>query len=80
MRIGETILLIDSDTVVPEDCLRDAAREMMGCGQPSSSSGGGGARRKDSMGKKRGKVTELQHESDVMQVFREWNCIFYEDQ
>lgn len=28
MRIGEIILLVDSDTVVPEDCLRDAAREM----------------------------------------------------
>ncbi|KAJ3771955.1 putative glycosyltransferase family 2 protein [Lentinula raphanica] len=28
MRMGEIILLVDSDTVVPEDCLRDAAREM----------------------------------------------------
>ena len=28
IRIGEIILLVDSDTVVPEDCLRDAAREM----------------------------------------------------
>lgn len=28
MRIGEIILLVDSDTTVPEDCLRDAAREM----------------------------------------------------
>lgn len=28
MRIGEIILLVDSDTIVPEDCLRDAAREM----------------------------------------------------
>lgn len=28
IRIGEYILLVDSDTVVPEDCLRDAAREM----------------------------------------------------
>ncbi|KAF5344836.1 hypothetical protein D9757_014091 [Collybiopsis confluens] len=28
MRIGEFILLVDSDTIVPEDCLRDAAREM----------------------------------------------------
>jgi len=28
MRVGEIILLVDSDTVVPEDCLRDAAREM----------------------------------------------------
>lgn len=27
-RIGEIILLVDSDTIVPEDCLRDAAREM----------------------------------------------------
>ncbi|KIL67128.1 hypothetical protein M378DRAFT_329332 [Amanita muscaria Koide BX008] len=27
-RIGEIILIIDSDTVVPEDCFRDAAREM----------------------------------------------------
>ena len=27
MRIGALILLVDSDTVVPEDCLRDAARE-----------------------------------------------------
>ncbi|KAI0313170.1 glycosyl transferase family group 2-domain-containing protein, partial [Amylostereum chailletii] len=30
-RIGEIILLVDSDTVVPEDCLRDAAREMAEC-------------------------------------------------
>jgi hypothetical protein len=28
IRIGELLLLVDSDTVVPEDCLRDAAREM----------------------------------------------------
>ncbi|KAK0475534.1 glycosyl transferase family group 2-domain-containing protein [Armillaria novae-zelandiae] len=31
MRIGEIILLVDSDTIVPEDCLRDAAREMAAC-------------------------------------------------
>jgi len=30
-RIGEIVLLVDSDTVVPEDCLRDAAREMTAC-------------------------------------------------
>ena len=28
MRIGEIELIVDSDMVVPEDCLRDAAREM----------------------------------------------------
>ncbi|KAK2464534.1 hypothetical protein APHAL10511_003441 [Amanita phalloides] len=28
IRVGEIILIIDSDTVVPEDCFRDAAREM----------------------------------------------------
>ena len=28
IRIGEIILLVDADTVVPEDCLRDAAREL----------------------------------------------------
>ncbi|CDO70156.1 hypothetical protein BN946_scf185009.g7 [Trametes cinnabarina] len=28
LRVGEIILLVDSDTVVPEDCLRDAAREL----------------------------------------------------
>jgi len=28
MRIGEIILIVDSDTIVPEDCFRDAAREM----------------------------------------------------
>ncbi|KAL0959386.1 hypothetical protein HGRIS_014637 [Hohenbuehelia grisea] len=27
-RLGEIVLIVDSDTVVPEDCLRDAAREM----------------------------------------------------
>lgn len=31
IRIGEIILLVDSDTIVPEDCLRDAAREMYEC-------------------------------------------------
>nr|GAT50238.1 predicted protein [Mycena chlorophos]GAT50239.1 predicted protein [Mycena chlorophos] len=30
-RLGEFILIVDSDTVVPEDCLRDAAREMVEC-------------------------------------------------
>ncbi|KAM6494911.1 Glycosyl transferase family group 2 domain containing protein [Amanita muscaria] len=30
-RIGEIILIVDSDTIVPEDCLRDAAREMYEC-------------------------------------------------
>ncbi|KAH7922287.1 hypothetical protein BV22DRAFT_1037622 [Leucogyrophana mollusca] len=28
IRVGEIILLVDSDTIVPEDCLRDAAREL----------------------------------------------------
>ncbi|KAI6139462.1 hypothetical protein EDD17DRAFT_1671634 [Pisolithus thermaeus] len=28
IRIEEIILLVDSDTIVPEDCLRDAAREL----------------------------------------------------
>ncbi len=30
-RMGEIVLIIDSDTIVPEDCLRDAAREMSEC-------------------------------------------------
>ncbi|KAG5642257.1 hypothetical protein DXG03_003334 [Asterophora parasitica] len=30
-RMGEIVLIVDSDTVVPEDCLRDAAREMGAC-------------------------------------------------
>ncbi|KAJ7650952.1 glycosyl transferase family group 2-domain-containing protein [Roridomyces roridus] len=30
-RLGEYILIVDSDTIVPEDCLRDAAREMTEC-------------------------------------------------
>lgn len=30
-RIGEIILIVDSDTIVPEDCFRDAAREMAEC-------------------------------------------------
>ncbi|CAG8697765.1 10414_t:CDS:2 [Acaulospora colombiana] len=28
LRVGEIILIVDSDTIVPEDCLRDAARGM----------------------------------------------------
>ncbi|KAF9231781.1 glycosyl transferase family group 2-domain-containing protein [Melanogaster broomeanus] len=28
LRVGEIILLVDADTIVPEDCLRDAAREL----------------------------------------------------
>ncbi|KAJ7573930.1 glycosyl transferase family group 2-domain-containing protein [Mycena floridula] len=28
LRMGEIILIIDADTIVPEDCFRDAAREM----------------------------------------------------
>ncbi|KAI0070924.1 hypothetical protein K474DRAFT_1607813 [Panus rudis PR-1116 ss-1] len=31
IRMGEIVLIVDSDTVVPEDCLRDAAREMAEC-------------------------------------------------
>ncbi|KAF8621383.1 hypothetical protein AX15_007840 [Amanita polypyramis BW_CC] len=31
LRVGEIILLVDSDTIVPEDCLRDAARELTAC-------------------------------------------------
>ncbi|KAI1784588.1 glycosyl transferase family group 2-domain-containing protein [Ganoderma leucocontextum] len=31
LRVGELILIVDSDTVVPEDCLRDAARELAEC-------------------------------------------------
>ncbi|KAF7797020.1 hypothetical protein EIP86_008212 [Pleurotus ostreatoroseus] len=31
MRIGEVILIVDSDTIVPEDCFRDAARELAEC-------------------------------------------------
>lgn len=27
IRIGTIVLLVDADTVVPEDCFRDAARE-----------------------------------------------------
>ncbi|KAI0746494.1 glycosyl transferase family group 2-domain-containing protein [Daedaleopsis nitida] len=30
-RLGEIVLIVDSDTIVPEDCLRDAAREMAEC-------------------------------------------------
>ncbi|KAG1848118.1 glycosyl transferase family group 2-domain-containing protein, partial [Suillus subluteus] len=28
LRIGEIILIVDADTIVPEDCFRDAAREL----------------------------------------------------
>jgi hypothetical protein len=31
IRMGEIVLIVDSDTVVPEDCLRDAARELEEC-------------------------------------------------
>lgn len=31
LRVGEIILLVDSDTIVPEDCFRDAARELTEC-------------------------------------------------
>ncbi|KAI0086871.1 glycosyl transferase family group 2-domain-containing protein [Irpex rosettiformis] len=31
IRIGSIILIVDSDTVVPEDCFRDAARELEEC-------------------------------------------------
>ncbi|EIW53034.1 uncharacterized protein TRAVEDRAFT_175203 [Trametes versicolor FP-101664 SS1] len=31
LRMGEVILIVDSDTIVPEDCLRDAARELAEC-------------------------------------------------
>ena len=33
---GEIILIIDSDTVVPEDCFRDAARELAECPEIAS--------------------------------------------
>ena len=28
IRMGEIVLIIDADTIIPEDCFRDAAREM----------------------------------------------------
>jgi len=28
IRVGEIVLIVDSDTIVPEDCFRDAAREL----------------------------------------------------
>ena len=31
LRMGEIILIVDSDTQVPEDCFRDAARELAEC-------------------------------------------------
>ncbi|KAF5353817.1 hypothetical protein D9758_010571 [Tetrapyrgos nigripes] len=31
LRVGEVILIVDSDTIVPEDCFRDAARELYQC-------------------------------------------------
>ncbi|KDQ58169.1 hypothetical protein JAAARDRAFT_193608 [Jaapia argillacea MUCL 33604] len=31
IRMGEIILIVDSDTIVPEDCFRDAARELAEC-------------------------------------------------
>ncbi|KAG6836635.1 hypothetical protein H0H93_005662 [Arthromyces matolae] len=31
IRMGEVVLIVDSDTIVPEDCLRDAARELAEC-------------------------------------------------
>lgn len=31
LRLGEVILIVDSDTIVPEDCFRDAARELAEC-------------------------------------------------
>ncbi|TCD64806.1 hypothetical protein EIP91_003618 [Steccherinum ochraceum] len=31
IRLGEIILIVDSDTLVPEDCFRDAARELTEC-------------------------------------------------
>ncbi|PBK87934.1 hypothetical protein ARMGADRAFT_1034243 [Armillaria gallica] len=30
-RMGDVILIVDSDTIVPEDCFRDAARELAEC-------------------------------------------------
>ncbi|KAJ7641180.1 glycosyl transferase family group 2-domain-containing protein [Roridomyces roridus] len=30
-RVGDVILIVDSDTIVPEDCFRDAARELAEC-------------------------------------------------
>lgn len=31
IRMGEIVLIVDSDTIVPEDCFRDAARELAAC-------------------------------------------------
>ncbi|KAF9264999.1 hypothetical protein L218DRAFT_986582 [Marasmius fiardii PR-910] len=31
LRMGDVILIVDSDTIVPEDCFRDAARELAEC-------------------------------------------------
>lgn len=31
IRLGDIVLLVDADTIVPEDCFRDAARELAEC-------------------------------------------------
>ncbi|KAI0052840.1 hypothetical protein FA95DRAFT_1601532 [Auriscalpium vulgare] len=31
IRMGDIVLIVDSDTIVPEDCFRDAARELSEC-------------------------------------------------
>jgi cellulose synthase/poly-beta-1,6-N-acetylglucosamine synthase-like glycosyltransferase len=63
--MGEFILLVDCDTVVPEDCLRDAVREF---NEPSAN-GEGGEDGREGGGEK---VGIIQHESDVMQVVGHW--------
>lgn len=68
-RIGEIVLLVDSDTVVPEDCLRDAAREFFG-DENDEDYGDDDAGQEERRGN--GKVAIVQHESDVMQVVRHY--------
>lgn len=78
-RIGDIMLLVDSDTVVPEDCLRDAAREM--AASPTVAI----------IQHESGKffwatffcvcilmIISSRCHASCTSLFREWNCIFHE--
>ncbi|KAG6899344.1 hypothetical protein C0993_011083 [Termitomyces sp. T159_Od127] len=77
VRMGEILLLVDSDTVVPEDCLRDAAREMGVCPDVAIIQHESGGCVFALVGWDA--LTLCRCDAGRAPLFREWDCVFYEE-
>lgn len=79
MRIGEIVLIVDSDTAVPEDCLRDAAREMRECPNVAIIQHESGKLCFLSLeGSSWILMLLLRCDTGRTSLFRKWDCVLYE--